>query len=156
MSRVAFRTIVRLSIKSYTDKRRGWTIFWTQRRWKEISIARFVTPMQVRVFPLISTRGCQLRTPYPRFHLIELIHSQSNQIAWMSNFTHDPFSSLRTFYRYVQVSNRLIHIFALIAPNYLGPSLDFPRNNRPRSIHASFHHFTNIYIYFNKFSPPKF
>lgn len=85
--------------------------------------ARFVTPMQVRVFPLISTRGCQLRTPYPRFHLIELIHSQSNQIAWMSNFTHDPFSSLRTFYRYVEVSNRLIHIFALIAPNYLPPSL---------------------------------
>ena len=57
----------------------------------------------------------------------------------MSNFTHDPFSSLRTFYRYVQVSNRLIHIFALIAPNYLGPSLHFPRDNRPIHTVPSFY-----------------
>lgn len=36
--------------------------------------------------PLISARGYQLRAS--RLRLIELIHSQSNQIGWMSNFTY--------------------------------------------------------------------
>lgn len=141
---------MRLSIKSYAYRINGGWIgeFWT-REMEGNLYARFVTPMKVRVFPLISTRGCQLRTPYPRFHLIELIHSQSNQIAWMSNFTHDPFSSLRTFYRYVQVSNRLIHIFALIGPNYLGPSL----LTIDHIEYTSFHHFTKI---FQDDSLPKF